>query len=139
MEEQQAFKLLITCLMNVPILRYPNLTRDFIVDTDASRFCVGAVLVQLQPHNGEDNKEVVIAYTSKHLTKSQANWSTEEKELFSIIHATRVFYPYLHGRRFQIIYDNQALQWLNQIKHQWKGLPGRHSVYKDSIWTSNTA
>lgn len=73
MEQQQAFKLLKTCLMNAPILRYPDLTRDFIVDTDSSGFGVGAVLVQLQPDNGEDNKGVVIAYTSKHLTKSQAN------------------------------------------------------------------
>jgi hypothetical protein len=59
---------------------------------------------------------LVIAYTSKHLAKSQANWSTEEKELFAIIHAALAFYPNLYGRRFQIRSDNQAMQWLNQRK-----------------------
>ena len=73
-EQQQASELLKTCLLKPPILRYPDLTRDFIVDTDAFEFGLGSVLAKLEPDNGEE-KEVVIVYTSKYLTGSQANWS----------------------------------------------------------------
>jgi hypothetical protein len=59
---------------------------------------------------------LVIAYTSKHLEKSQANWSTEEKELFTIIHVALAFYPNVYGRKFQIRSDSQAMPWLNQRK-----------------------
>ena len=115
-EQEEAFQLLKDCLIKPPILRYPDFTRDFIIDTDASGFGVGSVLGQVQIVQGEE-KEVVIAYASKHLSKSQVNWSTEEKECFAILHATKVFYPYLYGRRFQVRSDNRALQWLKTRKN----------------------
>ncbi len=43
------------------------------------------------------NREVVIAYTSKHLNEREAKRSTTEKECFAIIHAIEVFIPYLYG------------------------------------------
>ena len=94
-EQEEAFQLLKDCLIKPPILRYPDFTRDFIIDTDASGFGVGSVLGQVQIVQDEE-KEVVVAYASKHLSKSQVNWSTEEKECFAILHATKVFYPYLY-------------------------------------------
>ena len=90
-------------------MRYPDFTRDFTIDTDASGFGGGSVLGQVKIIQGEE-REVVIAYASKHLSKSQVNWSTEEKECFAILHATKVFYSYLYGRRFQVRSDNRALQ-----------------------------
>jgi hypothetical protein len=80
-EPEEAFQLLKDCLIKPPILRYPDFTRDFIIDKHASGFGVGSVLGQVQIVQDEE-KEVVIAYASKHLSKSQFNWSTEEKECF---------------------------------------------------------
>jgi hypothetical protein len=52
-------------LTKSPILVYPSLEKEFLLDTDASGFGLGAVLFQIGP----DNKEHVIAYFSKAITK----------------------------------------------------------------------
>ena len=65
-EQEEAFQLLKDCLIKPPILRYPDFTRDFIIDTDASGLGGGSVLGQVQIVQGEE-REVVIAYASKHL------------------------------------------------------------------------
>ena len=62
----QAFEKLKTCLVNTPVLVYPDLTKPFILDTDASGVCIGAVLSQKQ-----GDKERVVVYYSRVLTKSE--------------------------------------------------------------------
>ena len=59
-ECQMAFENLKQALTNTPILTYPRKEDSFILDTDASNTCMGAVLSQIQ-----DGKEKVIAYYSK--------------------------------------------------------------------------
>ena len=114
-DQQKAFQLLKNCLTSPPILSYPDFSLDFIIHTDASGFGVGSVLAQIQRDKGRE-KEVVIAYASQHLNDSQANWSTVEKEAYAIVHAVKTFYPYLYGRKFQVVTDHRPLQWLMSIK-----------------------
>lgn len=114
-EQQTAFQQLKNCLTSPPILGYPDFSRDFIIHTDASGYGVGSVLAQMQVDKGKE-KEVVIAYTSQHLDKTQTNWSTIEKEAYAIVHAVKTFYPYLYGRKFQVLTDHRPLQWLMSIK-----------------------
>ena len=59
-EEQRAFDELRGKLVSAPILGYPDMQEKFILDTDASKCAIGAVLSQVQ-----DGKEVVIAYGSR--------------------------------------------------------------------------
>jgi len=61
-ECDQAFNTLKKALTTSPILTYPCLEKDFILDTDASGTGVGAVLSQ----TGEDGKEHV--HCNKYLT-----------------------------------------------------------------------
>ena len=97
-------------MTNKPILSYSDFAREFIIYTDASGYGIGAALAQMQslPSPAEDNeinntripatheeKEVVIAYTSKHFNDREAKWSTTEKECYAIIHAIVVFRTYL--------------------------------------------
>ena len=114
-EQQKAFQLLKDGLTSPPILSYPDFSLDFAIHTDASGYGVGSVLAQMQKDKGKE-KEVVIAYASQHLNSSQANWSTVEKEAYAIVHAVKTFYPYLYGRRFQVLTDHRPLQWLMSIK-----------------------
>ena len=114
-EQDKAFNLLKDGLTSPPILSYPNFLRDFIIHTDASGYGVGSVLAQIQEEHGV-KKEVVIAYTSQHLNNTQANWSTVEKEAYAIVHAVKTFYPYLCGRKFQVLTDHRPLQWLMTVK-----------------------
>jgi hypothetical protein len=62
-EEEDAFQFLKNCLINPPILRYPEFSREFLIHTDASGYGVGSVLSQIHKEN-EEEKEVVIAYAS---------------------------------------------------------------------------
>ena len=56
-------------LVSAPILTYPDIEQDFILDTDASGVGIGAILSQKQ--NGQDK---VITYFSKALSKSERNY-----------------------------------------------------------------
>ena len=108
-EEEDAFQFLKKCLINPPILRYPDFSREFLIHTDASGYGVGSVLSQMHKENGEE-KEVVIAYASRHLNDVEKNWSTIEKEAYAIVYAVKQFYPYLYGRRFQVLSDHKPLR-----------------------------
>ena len=118
-KQKDAFNCIKTCLTSKPILRYPDFSREFIIHTDASGYGIGAVLAQMQcpPHSAKtveenDEIEVVIAYSSKHLNDRESKWSTTEKEAYAIIHAIQVFKPYLYGRKFTVITDHKPLEWL---------------------------
>jgi hypothetical protein len=65
-ECDESFNILKECLTTSPILTYPCLDKEYILDTDASAFGVGAVLSQIS----DQGKECVIAYYSRALTKT---------------------------------------------------------------------
>ena len=63
-------------LTTAPILSYPLEGYEFVLDTDASQFTVGAILSQEQ--NGEER---VIAYMSKTMNKHELQYCTTRKVL----------------------------------------------------------
>ena len=112
MEKQdEAFLKLKELLTNTPILAYPRAHGMFILDTDASNQCVGAVLSQIQ-----DGKEVVIAYASLTLEAAQKKYCVTRKELLAVIKFTRQFRHYLLGRKFLLRTDHGSLAWLFRFK-----------------------
>ena len=110
-EAQKAFEQLKDCLRSTPILAFPSMKEPFILYTDASQFAIGVVLAQVQ--NGFER---VICYASKSLNKAQSRYSTTNRKLLAIVNYTRHFKHYLLGRRFKIITDHRALQWLHNFK-----------------------
>ena len=91
---ENSFNQLKIALTSAPILGYPKDSGGrFILDCDASNFAIGAVLSQEQ--NG---KEIVIAYSSKSLTKEQRNYCVTRKEFLSIFFHLKYFRNYLWGR-----------------------------------------
>lgn len=62
-----------------------------------------------QIDSGEN--EIVIAYTSKHLTDNQVKWSTTEKEAYAIVHTVKTSYHYLYGTDFTIVTDHGSLEY----------------------------
>jgi hypothetical protein len=93
-EEEDAFQFLKKCLINPPILRYLDFSREFLIHTDASGYGVGSVLSQMHKENGEE-KEVVIAYASRHLNDVEKNWSTIEKEAYATCTCSKAVLPVL--------------------------------------------
>ncbi len=92
--EQTALDKLKEAFCSAPILAYPDHEGEFIVDTDANNYAIGAVLSQVQ-----DGKERVIMYGSKRLVESKAKWFTTHRELWAIVYfVTTQFSFYLQGR-----------------------------------------
>ena len=108
---QQAFDNLKSKLIMPPILGYPDFTTPFALYTDASDTAIGAVLSQFQ-----NNKEIVISYWSRQLTKPERNYSTIEREALAVVGAVKEFYPYLYGFKFTLITDHNPLTSLKDLK-----------------------
>ena len=94
------------------MLKSPDFTAQFILQTDASNQGVGAVLSQRNEH-GSDHP---VAYFSKKLLPREVRYSTVEKECLAIRLATHSFRVYLLGRPFIIQTDHRVLQWLDRLK-----------------------
>lgn len=123
--QQKAFSDLKTALSSAPILGFVDVEKDYIIDSDASDFAVGAVLSQVQDVKivGNDGKytyeprEVVLAFTSKKLLERETRYSTIEKELLGILHALETFHEYIYGRRVLCRTDHAPLQYLWKKKN----------------------
>ncbi|KAL7836385.1 hypothetical protein AOLI_G00276690 [Acnodon oligacanthus] len=68
-------------LTSAPILCFPDFERAFYLHTDACDTGLGAALMQLD----KTGKEVVVAYASRTLHKSEKPYSTTEKECLALI------------------------------------------------------
>ena len=111
-EGKKAFNELKLRLATAPILVYPDFTKPFILDTDASDKGIGAVLSQL----GTDQLEHPLAYFSRTLNKHERNYSITRKELLAAIEAIEHFKCYLYGRKFTLRTDHVAIRWLQNFK-----------------------
>ncbi|VDH95429.1 Hypothetical predicted protein [Mytilus galloprovincialis] len=85
-ECEESFNKLKERLISAPILSFPKDEGLFILDTDASLNGVGAVLSQIQ-----DEKEKVISYASRTLSKSQRNYCVTKRELLAVVTFVRQF------------------------------------------------
>jgi hypothetical protein len=112
---QEAFEKLKACLMAEPILTYPDFTKPFVVQTDASGVALGAVIGQFRVVNGV-NKFFPMMYGSRHLTDTESRWSATERELLAITWANKRFSPYVFGRHVTYVTDHEPLVTLRELK-----------------------
>ena len=108
---QEAFDILKQRLITAPILAYPDPTKKFILDTDASDQGIGSVLSQMH-----GDQERVVAYASRSLSRAERNYATTRKELLAVVAFTRYFRHYLLGREFLLRTDHNSLRWLHNFK-----------------------
>lgn len=103
-----AFQNLKQKLVSSPILGYPDFTKPFILEVDASLKGYGAILSQKI-----DGKTVVIAYASRKLRKHERtmqNYSSMKLEFLAFHWAiTSKFRDYLYGASFHVKTDNHPL------------------------------
>ena len=92
-------------------LRIPSPDLEFVVQTDASKVGIGAVLAQVV-----DGEYCPIAFISRKLNKAESNYSVIEQECLAIKWAITYFYQYLYGGKFTIRTDHAPLTWLKQNK-----------------------
>ena len=111
-EAKKTFQNLKQLLTSTPVLGYPDSRGEFVIDTDASNYGLGAVLSQTQ-----DGVERVIAYYSRALSQAERNYCATRKELLAVVQAVKHFHPYLYGKKFKIRSDHASLQWLLNFRH----------------------
>ena len=115
-EHQEAFDALKEALCTTPVLGYPNFSREFILETDASLKGLGTILSQQQ----EDRSIGVIVYASQSLCpseRSMCNYSSAKLELLALKWViTEKFRDYLLGLQFQVYMDNNLLTYIQESK-----------------------
>jgi hypothetical protein len=103
-KQQEAFEELKNALTASPVLILPDVSKTFTLTTDASKFCIGAVLQQ-----DKGNGLQPIAYLSKKLNEHECNYPVHEQELLAIVIALKKWRHNLLGQHFIIQTDNRSL------------------------------
>jgi hypothetical protein len=111
--EEHAFQLLKEIFTSYPVLRNPDPTKRYIVDTDASQFAVGATISQEYPDGRHP-----IAYFSKSLLPAERNYNIYDRELLAIIYAVKAFRYLLLGaqEKFLIRTDHENLKYFKSAQ-----------------------
>ena len=109
-EAQDDLETLRARLTSTLILAFPCLQQLFVPYTDPSQFAMGAVFAQVK-----DGMQKAICYASKTPSMSQTRYSATRRELLTIVNFTRHFRHYLLGRKFTLVTDHRALQWLHNF------------------------
>ncbi|TYK01597.1 reverse transcriptase [Cucumis melo var. makuwa] len=98
-ECQAAFDGLKQAMMEGPLLGIADVTKPFEVETDASNYALGGVLLQ----NGHP-----ITYESRKLNVAERRYTVSEKEMLAVVHCLRAWRQYLLGSSFVVKTDNSA-------------------------------
>ncbi len=76
---EEAFQRIKEALTSEPVLRAPDFSCPFLLQTDASDMGLGAVLSQIQ-----EGEEHLLLYISRKLTPAERNYATVEKEALAV-------------------------------------------------------
>jgi hypothetical protein len=99
-------------LTSYPILRFPDLKKQFILTCDSRSYGVGCILAKI----GEDGEEHPVSYASRRLTKAEKADHTSEIEMLAIVFVSTHFKYYLFNTKFIVITDHASLQYMPGIK-----------------------
>ena len=147
-EREQAFRTLKEKFLQSPVLRMPDSTLPFTIETDASKYASGAVLSQ-QDTNGDWHP---CGYLSKSFNETERNYEIYDRELLAVIRALTEWRHYLMGSPHPVTVrsDHKNLtyfrtaQKLNRRQARWSlflsefdlhlvHVPGSQIIQSDSL------
>ena len=113
-ECNEAFERVKRLLMTSPVLITANYEKQFSLYVDASDVGIGAVLTQLC----SDDVAHPISFNGKKLNKHQHNYSTIEKECFSLVSALHHYDVYVNVTRHPVLVytDHNPLVFIERMK-----------------------
>ena len=121
-EALKAFEMLKQACMNSLVLAFADYSKEFLLETDASKEGLGAVLSQKK----DDGRFHPVAYGSRALTMHEKNYHSTKLEFLALKWAiTEHFKEYLPYRPFLVKTDNNPLTYimstpnLDATGHRW--------------------
>uniref|UniRef100_A0A0N5C0I4 RNA-directed DNA polymerase n=1 Tax=Strongyloides papillosus TaxID=174720 RepID=A0A0N5C0I4_STREA len=105
-EQSKAFLELKRRLKTAPVLAPPDLSRNFIIHTDASEYAIGAVLLQ---EDTNDKFPRLIACASRTLNDVEKRWQVVEKEALALVYAVKQFRYYIESKVTDVFTDQRAV------------------------------
>ena len=125
---EEAFYTLKKKCTTTPVLAFADLKRSFLLEMDASKYGLGAILQQVQ----EDGKYHLVAFASHALCGSEANYHSSKLEFLALKWAvTKQFKEYLMYQPFTVCTDNNPLTYiltmpnLDATGHHWNSALAR--------------
>ena len=125
---QDSFNCLKKKLVEGPVLVYPDFTKDFVLETDASIQGLGAILSQVQ----EDGKCHPVSYASRALSPQERNYSITELETLAVVWAMGHFHKYLYGHNVMVFTDYAAVKAVLQAPNP----SGKHAQWWTKVYGS---
>jgi transposase InsO family protein len=107
-ELEQVFRQIKELFVQDVHLVYPDYTKTFYLQCDASSFGLGSQLYQLD----ENGNQKIVSMASRLLISSEINYNMSEKELLSIVWSLLKYRVFIMGAKLIIITDNKALTFL---------------------------
>jgi hypothetical protein len=102
---QRVFEELKKLLTSAPVLAFPDFSKPFVLETDASGAGLGVVLAQKQ----DDGSVRPLAYASHSLQPHERNYGITELEGLGVVWAVKHFLPYLYGHICHVFTGHSAL------------------------------
>jgi hypothetical protein len=95
-------------MVTVPILVFPNWTKEFHVHVDASSIDLGYVLA----HPGGGDIDHPLTFASRKLSIAEINYTTTKREGLAMVYVLQKFCHYLLGGHFKMFIDHSMLKYL---------------------------
>lgn len=122
-EQREALNTIIQQIKVNVTIRFPNITKPFILECDAFQSGIGSVLRQ---------EHGIVGFPSKRITNSEENYSIVEKEFLSIVKSLQHFRKIILGCEITIFTDNKNLSSYNTIENnrisRWKWILSEYNL-----------
>ena len=104
---RKAFHQLKKAAMSTPVLAYPDRNQEYLLEMDALKLGLGAMLSQEQ----SDGKYHPLAFGSRALHGAEANYHSTKLEFLAMKWSIEHFQMYLLGHHFKVHTDNNPLMY----------------------------
>jgi len=146
-KHQRAFEEVKRAMASKPVVALPRDDLPYVLNMDSSAVGLGGCLMQ----KGEDGMLHPVIYISKKFSKTEANWTAAEKELFGLVYAIRKFGYLFYGSPYPLTFQNDHRplshwdQWnitpklarwiddLGQIEWKFEYVPGAKNEMADAL------
>ena len=107
----KTFEQLKNHVASAPVLHLPDMTKPFVLVTDASDVGTGAMLAQKQA----GGQLAPVAFSNHSLSRAEQNYTVTDRKMLAVVLAVKKFRVYLSTQPLVLMTDHVALKWLNSL------------------------